>query len=324
MTRTFGDRGLADRVQKMLGPRHMVVAVASVAGDSTALASVGAPLDADYEIGSISKGITGLLYEDARERGHVGEATTLGDVFPLGDAAAGGVLLSDIATHRSGLPRLPLSGSTIRRTVELHTSGRNPYRETLRDLLDQASRVSLGRPVPRYSTFGFELLGHAVAAASGTTYADLLDARLAKPLGLSGLYAPESPTDLRATAVGGRSRTGRPMQPWTGAALAPAGGIRASIIDLARLTSALLDGSAPGVSALDPIAPFSGRAVGIGAAWITIGLGASEVTWHNGGTGGFRSWLGLDRTAGTGVVLLTARYSAVDRHGFALLAGLRG
>ena len=45
---------------------------------------------------------------------------------------------------------------------------------------------------------------------------------------------------------------------------------------------------------------------------------------HNGGTGGFRSWLGLDRATGTGLVLLSATAASVDRQGFALLAEYSG
>nr|BFE50686.1 hypothetical protein GCM10017745_41130 [Saccharothrix mutabilis subsp. capreolus] len=90
---------------------------------------------------------------------------------------------------------------------------------------------------------------------------------------------------------------------------------------MARLTAALLDGSAPGAAALDPVADFTGRVVRIGAAWITLERHGRAITWHNGGTGGFRTWLGLDRAAGTGVVLLSATAVPVDRHGFALLAG---
>jgi CubicO group peptidase (beta-lactamase class C family) len=46
------------------------------------------------------------------------------------------------------------------------------------------------------------------------------------------------------------------------------------------------------------------------------------VTWHNGGTGGFTAFLGIDRERGTGVVILSARQeppSTTTRAGFALL-----
>ena len=185
---------------------------------------------------------------------------------------------------------------------------------------DQARGTPVRRPAPRYSNFGFELLGHALAAAARTTYTDLVRDRVTEPLGLPGIYAPAAPAELRPTALVGRSRTGRPREPWTGEAVAPAGGLRAPIADMARLAAALLDGSAPGVAALDPVSTLSGRRVRIGAAWITLEHKGREITWHNGGTGGFRSWLGLDRRAGAAVALLSATSASVDRHGFALLS----
>ncbi len=47
-----------------------------------------------------------------------------------------------------------------------------------------------------------------------------------------------------------------------------------------------------------------------------------EITSHDGGTGGFRSWIGLDRRGGKGVVLLSADSDPVDRTGFLMLAEL--
>ena len=78
----------------------------------------------------------------------------------------------------------------------------------------------------------------------------------------------------------------------------------------------------PGPAALDPVANFAGPAVRIGAAWMTLRVKGRDITWHNGATGGFRSWVGLDREAGTGVVLLSATAAMVDRQGFKMLREL--
>lgn len=122
----------------------------------------------------------------------------------------------------------------------------------------------------RYSNFGFELLGHAIANRAGMTYADLVQDRLAAPLELGSFYVPATPDQLRPAALLGTSRAGRARQPWTGEALGPAGGIRSSIVDMRRLAQALLDGSAPGSGGLDPVTTFGVRHARIGAAWITI------------------------------------------------------
>ena len=52
--------------------------------------------------------------------------------------------------------------------------GTNPYGETLEVLVDLGRTVPVGRPRPRYSNLGYMLLGHALAAAAGTSYARLL------------------------------------------------------------------------------------------------------------------------------------------------------
>lgn len=315
------DPALAGSVRRLLGRRHPVVGVAAVTPGGTTTALLGAGPDADLEIGSVSKGVTGLLYVDALDRGVVSPSATLGDHLDLGGTAVGAVRLADLATHRSGLPRLAPGSHPLRRTVALWRYGTNPYGETLDELLDAARAVVPGAPRPRYSNLGFALLGHAVAAAAGTTYAGLLRTRVAETLDLDPFYVPATPDELRPGALLGRSRRGRAQEAWTGEAIAPAGGIRCSLDAAARLTAALLDGSAPGVRALDPVAPL-GRGAKVGAAWVTLDMRGRTVTWHNGGTGGFRSWLGLDRSAGTGVVVLSATAVPVDRAGFALLAGL--
>lgn len=319
MSNVHGDRELAVRLSAALGRRHEVSAAAAVVGGHTRVASLGAGLTADFEIGSISKAITGLLYADGLVRGEVDASTTLGDLLPVADTPVARVSLRALSTHCSGLPGLPRSAAPLRRTLELWRHGANPYGEDVEALIEQARGVRVGRPVPRYSNFGFELLGHALARAAGVGYPELVRRRLVEPLGLSTLYAPSRVDELRPTALLGRSRRGRPRAPWTGAAIAPAGGLRASITDMARLTQALLDGTAPGIEALDPAAPFSGRGVTIGAAWITLMHQNHQVTWHNGGTGGFRSWIGLDRQEGTGVVLLSATSISVDPQGFRML-----
>ncbi|MFF2774050.1 serine hydrolase domain-containing protein [Streptomyces sp. NPDC058052] len=312
-----GDGRLAERLRALTGG-GFPVAGAVVGPGGTVTASVGAGLGADYEIGSVSKGVTGLLYADALERGEVTAGTPLGALLPLADAPAGGVTLGALATHRSGLPRVPGSARPWRRTIALWRHGTNPYGEDLAALIDQTRAVRLGPPRPRYSNLGFELLGHALATAAGTSYAELVAERIGGPLGLDRFYLPADPSGLRPGALAGTTRRGRPREPWTGEALGPAGGIRADIGSMARFTAALLDGTAPGTAALEPVASFSGG-TRIGAAWITVRLRDLSVTMHNGGTGGFRSWLGLDRGSGTGVVVLAAASVPVDRPGFALL-----
>ncbi|WP_158277176.1 serine hydrolase domain-containing protein [Serinibacter arcticus] len=292
--------------------------------DGVRVAGVGVDPAQHVELGSVSKGLTGLLYEDALERGEVERTTALGDALPaLAGTAAGAIPLDALATHRSGLPRLPAGMHPWRRSWDLLRHGRNPYGESLAQVLRQAARTGVaGRPKPLYSNLGFALLGHAVAARSGVEYAALLESRLAVPLGADSLHVPDTRGEIRPGAMVGTTGRGRSREPWVGEGIGPAGGVRATITDAARLVQALLDGDAPGLSALRPRADFVG-AYRIGSVWVTSSPGGGErrITWHNGGTGGFRSFVGLDREAGRGIVVVSPRSVAPDRRATEWLLG---
>ena len=89
-----GDAGLAAEARAVLGRRHDVVAVATVTPYGTRTAALGTTLDSDFEIGSISKGVTGMLYHVALERGEVTPSTTLGEFLSLGRSPVAGVTMA--------------------------------------------------------------------------------------------------------------------------------------------------------------------------------------------------------------------------------------
>jgi hypothetical protein len=84
----------------------------------------------------------------------------------------------------------------------------------------------------------------------------------------------------------------------------------------------MCEGTAPGIGALDPVADAPGDSR-IGAAWMTTVFKDCPLTWHNGQTGGFSSWLGVDREAGAGFAIVTATADSVDRAGLYALEALR-
>ncbi|HIW64061.1 MAG TPA: beta-lactamase family protein [Candidatus Stackebrandtia excrementipullorum] len=320
MTNWEGDADLAGLAMRILGRPHKIAAVAAVTPTGTSIAMRGAKPDADFEIGSIAKGITGLLYTEALADGLVDENTVLGDLLPFDEnVPAASISLRAIAVHRSGLPGLPSAMKPWRRTAKWLFSGANPYGHTLDEMLEHTRSVQLLSDRPRYSNLGFQLLGHAVAAARGCDYRRLLEERFTKPLGLATFFVPFTDEELLPTSLLGHSLRGRTQRPWVGEAFAPCGGIRATIGSMRDVTAALVDGSVPGVEALDPVERFTGG-MRIGAGWITSRHNGRQITWHNGATGGFCSWLGLDREAGTGLVVLTAKFRPVNQPALRLLA----
>ncbi|GAA0250629.1 serine hydrolase domain-containing protein [Cryptosporangium japonicum] len=301
-----GDDALARRVLDVVGDEaggYRGLAVARVDRSGTATTLVGDDAGGPrFEIGSIGKVFTGMLLADLVAAGDVRADETLRTAFPdvrFTDPAVGDATLAELASHRSGLPRLGGGPATVLSGAWTNVTGGDPYGQSVEDLLREAAGTSVGggRGEVRYSNLGLALLGHALAARTGTPYPQLVTERILRPLGMSGTTIDAGPD--RGWAEGATA-SGRRTAAWTGLGYAPAGvGVRSTAADLAKLVTATMDGTAPGADATTP-RWADGDERRVGYAWFTDG----DITWHNGGTGGFRSYVGLDRAAGEGVVVL--------------------
>ncbi len=265
------------------------------------------PEDALFEIGSVTKVLTATLLADQALAGMVRLDEPLRSLLPgvCVPARDGEITLEHLATHTSGLPRLPpgfLRGALGRRS--------NPYASLSEDdVLAALERCRLRRPPGtrvHYSNFGAGLLGIALSRRAGLGYESLLGRRILRPLGLSetGIAVPEE------RLVGGHSRRGRPVSHWDVCGLEGAGALRSSARDLLRLARACLDPpeAAPGPALALALQPRRrvGRPMDIGLGWfLTRRKDGWTLAWHNGGTGGFRSFLGLARDRAVAVVVLT-------------------
>ena len=290
-----------------------------------------------FEIGSITKTFTGLLLADAIEGGEVERSTPVGALLPdsvtIGTADSTTVTLGHLATHRSGLPRLPANlGATARPWDPYAAYGDS----ALYAFLDGYTLPRASGTGYQYSNLGAGLLGHLLARRADTTYAALVRRRITVPLGLSETRIRLTDAQHSRFAQG-HTRAGAPTSPWHFDALAGAGALRSTAGDvLAYLRAyrhALAAASGPTLAlqqamrrALRPRAPTGRDSTHVGLAWHQSTRDGHEVFWHNGGTGGFRSLAALDRDTGHGVVVLvsTALSSRrVTKTGMALLHALR-
>ncbi|MEV0276648.1 serine hydrolase domain-containing protein [Streptomyces sp. NPDC050610] len=211
----------------------------------------GAPADARtrFEIGSLTKTLTALLLAELAARGEVGHHDSAVRHLPPGTrypAGTDAITLTHLATHTSGLPRLPPG--------LLATAGRrlfaNPYAAfTGADVLHALSRTRLRcRPGSRmrYSNFGVGLLGHALcgAAGGGLSYEELLASRVLSPLGLSGTSCAPRAGGGAPEVTGYRRR--RPRPPFEIPGMPAAGAVRADARDLLAYVEALANGAEDG------------------------------------------------------------------------------
>ncbi|WP_104104266.1 serine hydrolase [Arthrobacter sp. 08Y14] len=307
-----GDRALAEAVRPLLQKPAHQVSVVYLEDGTAKFAGFGADEHTEFEIGSISKTFTAALLADAVERGELTLETTVADILGPdladSDAEIGTVTLAELASHRSGLPRLATDpGSLVFAFlgVALH---RDPYPASPAAILEHAQSAPVGgRGSVSYSNLGYAFLGQLLAKAAGMSYADLLQQRILDPLDMKDTYAPVTADNLRPDAPTGRSAGGLGQGAWTGNGTAPAGGIRSTAADMARYTQAMLAGTAPGSKALDPQWD-AGDGEQVGLAWFTqVSSEAPDraVTWHNGMTGGFAAMAALERDAGRAVLIFS-------------------
>jgi CubicO group peptidase (beta-lactamase class C family) len=281
------------------------------------IAGVGAAASTRMEIGSITKAMTGLVIADEVERGELRLDVPVSVYLPhLAGSEAGGVTMFELVTHTAGYSEF--GAAAIQRGVWAAPFGRSFLGTDLDGLMREARAQTLvNRGHYAYSTIGAAIAGQAAAAAVGMSYPDLMRTRLFEPLGMSDTVVQET----KPLVSGGFARSGLPVEPWTLNAYAPGGGAVSSATDLAKLASALLDGTAPGLAALDPTTATTQSNTRVGTFWHTsVWAGGQVVTWHGGQTGGYTSYFGLDRTHHRAVIVLSdISTPATDALGIALL-----
>jgi D-alanyl-D-alanine-carboxypeptidase/D-alanyl-D-alanine-endopeptidase len=236
------------------------------------------------------------------------------------------ITIGDLATHTAGLPRLP-HGFHLRSLRHR----RNPYAWfTVANLYAGLPATRLREPGgrPRYSNLGYGLLGHVLALRAGCDYEQLVHERICHPLGLVDTCVAV-PAAARDRFAQGHSRRGRPVPHWDLPALASAGALRSTVADLLAFLRLHLGEGEPSLVRAAALthaarARHSRAAVGLGWARLPLLGTEHELLFHNGGTGGFRSFAAFVPATQTAVVVLSNSARSVDALGLRILQRIHG
>ena len=250
----------------------------------------------------MTKAMTGLVIADAVRRGEVRMDAPVATYLPqLEGSPAGTATLQELVTHTAGY--VEFGAATVRRAAWMAPLGKNFFTADSAQMTEETRNQTLsGRGRYAYSTLGSAIAGQAVAAAAHLSYPDLMRIRLFEPLGMSDTAIQVG----HALVAGGRSESGLPIQPWVMDAYAPGAAAVSTTRDLAKLATALLDGTAPGMAALEPTTGTDQSNSRIGTFWYTsTWVTGQTITHHAGQTSGYASYLGLDRRARKAVIVLS-------------------
>ncbi|MCZ6681504.1 MAG: serine hydrolase [Candidatus Poribacteria bacterium] len=300
------------------GPRFYSYGKLSHGGDQ--------PVDENtiYEIGSVTKVFTSLLLADMVEKGELRLDDPIEKFLPdtvkvpMYDGKK--ITLEHLATHTSGLPRMPDNLTP--------KNARNPYADyTVEQMYDFLSNYTLEidiGSITEYSNFGAGLLGHILARKAGMSYEQLVVDGICNELKMDDTRITLSPAQEKRFAKGHMGEAEMPN--WDFLALAGAGALRSSAQDMLKFLAANLGLNK---TELYPAMQNTHKArheaespdMKIALGWHVSTKYDTEIIWHNGGTGGYKSFIGFHPKKKIGVVVLSNSTQSIDDIGYHLLDG---
>jgi len=281
------------------------------------------PIDENtiFEIGSVTKVFTTLILADMVEKGEVSLNDPIDKFLPeeVSTPSKNGrtITLFDLATHSSGLPRMPHDFPISDMDEQFQYDREEMY--------DSLSKVELSREIGseyEYSNFGVSLLGHLLSLKADLSYEELLKERVLDKLGL------ESTCIKQCDAL--RDRFAKPHLFGFPAnelnlsdEMSGAGEIRSSGKDMLSFLSYAMGLKDSDLRDSFELTQKVNRQIddklSIGLAWHMLQKDDRTIIWHNGATNGFASFVGFDPESNQGVVVLTNSLNTVDDIGVWLL-----
>jgi CubicO group peptidase (beta-lactamase class C family) len=272
--------------------------------------------DTVYEIGSITKVFTSLILADMIEKGEVKADDPVSKFLPatvrVPSRNGRQITLLDLSMQVSGLPRLPNNLKPA--------DPANPYADyDAAKLYDFLSGYTLTRDPGEkyeYSNLAVGLLGHALALKAGMSYEEQLRRRIFDPLGMGSTSITLSDAQKKRLAPGYDASL-KPVKNWDFAVLAGCGAVRSTANDMLKFVAANLELTDTPLKAamrrMRSVRKETGSPdLEIGMAWHLLTKFDTQIWWHNGGTYGYRSFMGFNLAKKEGVVVLCNAFTDND------------
>ncbi|HWV75058.1 MAG TPA: serine hydrolase [Pseudosphingobacterium sp.] len=234
-----------------------------------------------------------------------------------------GITFRNLATHTSGLPRLPSNLSP--------SDSLDPYknydRGALFSYLKKYEQHHKPDSIYEYSNLGYGLLGELLAHKMKTSYNELIKDIISRPLNLPSLSEFPDGENLKGF-IPTYNKKGELTPHWHFLALSAAGSLKATAPDLLKYAEANIN----------PPKTILGKAItlthkpswllseieDLGLAWhITID-NFQELFWHNGETFGSSSFIAFVPEKKVAVVILSNAAQSVDNLGLVIIKKLMG
>ncbi|WP_299291196.1 serine hydrolase [uncultured Mucilaginibacter sp.] len=274
-----------------------------------------------FEIGSITKTFTATLLAYFVDQGKIKLTDPITKYLP--DFAAENVLLKEVSilmlsNHTSGLAPLPDNFETG------NFNPINPYQNYTRNqlfaYLKTCKLISKPGEVYAYSNMAVGLLGIILERISGQTYEAMVKTIICKPLNLESTKEYLL-SNQKEHFVKVYNTDGNETLTWDFDALQACGSLRSTANDLLKYANANMkvenNDLSKAFQLTHQITFNKNPKVGLG--WHIMNINGDEYLWHNGGTGGSRSFLAFNSVKKTAIVILSNSAESVDPVGVGII-----
>lgn len=263
-----------------------------------------------FELASIGKIFTASAAQILSERGEISFDDSidkrLNPTVKMCEKAKN-ITLRQLATHTSGLPSFPES------FIPKIKDELNPYKDlTVRDLYDYLATCENLGAVGKfdYSNLGMGVLGHILELKTGKSYETIVKDEIVNRLEMKNTTITLS-AEQRELLAQGYNEQGNPNPVWEDSVLTGAGSFLSNAEDMTKFIRANFDASHSEISnfLLKTHEKQTGGETGLGWHYYSRFFAAltdeEDVIWHNGGAGGYASFIAINKKTKSGVIVLS-------------------
>jgi CubicO group peptidase (beta-lactamase class C family) len=268
-------------------------------------------LNTMYEIGSITKVFTALVLADMSLKQQLSLQDPISKFLPKSvktpNTNGKEISLLDLSIHTSTFPRFP--SNVDPKNLD------DPYGDySTNRLLEYVSNyqpdIEIGSQW-RYSNTAYGLLGHILTTVSkAKNYEELIKAEICKPLGMHSTVISLTPLLLKNTATG-YAEDGKPVAPLNLSAIEGGGAFRSNANDMLTFAAANLGfiqtklSAAMWLTHTKQIQKERNSTEYATMGWTLWEKDGRKIIYKDGGTPGFRTFIGIDPQHKFAVVVLS-------------------
>jgi serine-type D-Ala-D-Ala carboxypeptidase/endopeptidase len=262
-----------------------------------------------YELGSVGKLFTTLMMADMGLKKELDYNAPIAQYLPktvkIPSKNGKEITSLHLSTHRSGLPRMPYNMDP--KDID------NPTADyTINQLYENLANTQLRGDIDSrwsYSNVGYGLLGQVLIEVSGKDFETLLKQRLTAPLNMNSTVVNLTPALKKNMAIP-HLQYGHPTNNWQNGGLSGAGCALSNMNDMLTFAAANVGLIKTDLSAAMELTHVKqGKKDGndgfITMGWTIMNEDNEHLLWKDGATGGYRTFIGIDKKKKYGVIILS-------------------